>query len=88
MNDDDTTSTEQIEDTQGEDQEGQRKGAIVHFLANNILNNAPLSKVVDLVKSAALNDANKMVEKASPDDLDKLEQQMADAQSPDPSASG
>lgn len=86
MNDVDTTSEEQIEDPSGEDQEGQRKGAIVHFLANNILNNAPLSKVVDLVKSAALNDANKMVESASPDDLDKLEQQMADARSPGPNS--
>ena len=64
------------EELQMGEEEAKRKASLVHFIANNILNTAPLSKVVDLVKTAALNDATKLVEDADDDQLATLEQQM------------
>lgn len=72
------TATPSLE--QGETQEAERRSAITMWLANNILNNVPLSKIVELVKTASLNDARRMVEQADDAQLDELETQMQQAQ--------
>ena len=69
----DTIDPEELEKGEAE---AKRRATLVHFIANNILNTAPLSKVVDLVKTAALNDATKLVEDADDEQLVTLEQQM------------
>jgi hypothetical protein len=78
----DTKEPEEEVESQEDVEQAQRRSQLVTFLANNILNNAPLSKVVELVKTAALNDASKMVEDASEEDLEKLEKQFEESQNP------
>ena len=73
-----TTQTETTEPSleQGETQEAERRSAITMWMANNILNNVPLSKIVELVKTASLNDARRIMENADDSQLDELEAQM------------
>ena len=78
----DTKEPEEEVESQEDVEQAQRRSQLVTFLANNILNNAPLSKVVELVKTAALNDASKMVEDASEEDLEKLQKQFEESQNP------
>lgn len=73
------TQTETPDHTAGDTQEAERRSAITMWMANNILNNVPLSKIVELVKTASLNDARRMVETATDEQLDELEQEMLQA---------
>jgi len=73
-----TESVEPINDQPEQAEDAIRRSNITMYLANNILNNVPLSKIVELVKTAAMNDARKLVESATEEQLSELEAEMQD----------
>ena len=73
-----TESVEPINDQPEQAEDAIRRSNITMYLANNILNNVPLSKIVELVKTAAMNDARKLVESATEEQLNELEAEMQD----------
>jgi Mg/Co/Ni transporter MgtE len=53
-----------------------RKGELVNFVANNILNNITLNQVVQMVQQVAVRDANTIVTEADDDKLNEIEQSL------------
>ena len=74
-------NTEPVNDQPEDTADAVRRSNITMYLANNILNNVPLSKIVELVKTAAMNDARKLVENATEEQLNELEAEMSDNKS-------
>ena len=67
----------------------EKKGEIVNFVANNMLNNITLNQVVTLVQQVVVRDANTLVTDADDDKLAEIEKAFDEAKNaaaPDPGA--
>jgi hypothetical protein len=67
----------------------EKKGEIVNFVANNMLNNITLNQVVTLVQQVVVRDANTLVTDADADKLAEIEKAFDEAKNaaaPDPGA--
>jgi hypothetical protein len=59
----------------------EKKGELVNFVANNMLNNITLNQVVTLVQQVVVRDANTLVTDADGDKLADIEKALEEAKS-------